>query len=193
MMDDVSTDGSTELILAEVTKNYHRLNNRLTIIKNIDHIGALGNRDSVIRNHCAPGTIIVDIDGDDALIGTQVFNVVNRIYSKDKELWFMYMNHLSVMGRMKGGARNVNFEEIMQPGICQAIKAENYAKNSYRTNINEWVTSELRTYLRDLYVKIPLNYVIEQGSRSYYIEASDRFSMYALVELAGKAHTAYIE
>jgi hypothetical protein len=47
--------------------------------------------------------------------------------------------------------------------------------------------------MRDLYVKIPFSYVIEEGSRAYYVEASDRFSMYALSELAGKNHTIFIK
>lgn len=60
------------------------MNNRLTIIRNHENKGALGNRDSTIRNHCKVGDIVVDIDGDDALIGKQVFNIVNRIYYKNK-------------------------------------------------------------------------------------------------------------
>ena len=35
--------------------------------------GKLANRDSVTRNHCEQGKIVVDIDGDDAIIGRQVF------------------------------------------------------------------------------------------------------------------------
>lgn len=65
--------------------------------------------------------------------------------------------------------------------------------NSYRTQIQEWVTSELRSYLWDLYIKIPLNYVLELHTGRYYIEASDRFTMYALVELANINHTFYFD
>ena len=72
------------------------------MIRNLENKGALGNRDSTIRNHCKPGDIVIDVDGDDALIGKQVFNVVNRIYHNNPRTWFMYMNYLSVTGRLKG-------------------------------------------------------------------------------------------
>jgi hypothetical protein len=59
------------------------LNNRLTIIRNINRTGALGNRDIAVRNYCKPKDIVIDVDGDDALIGKQVFNTINRIYKKN--------------------------------------------------------------------------------------------------------------
>ena len=40
----------------------------------------------------------MDIDGDDALIGKQVFNVYNRIYHKNPKVWFLYTNFLAVKG-----------------------------------------------------------------------------------------------
>ncbi len=79
MIDDVSTDDSVQAILTQL-KNYPRLNNRLRIIKNAEKVGALGNRDSTTRNYCQPGDIVMDIDGDDAIIGKQVFNLYNHIY-----------------------------------------------------------------------------------------------------------------
>lgn len=81
----------------------------MTIIQNTVNIGALGNRDATIRNHCEPGDIVVDIDGDDALIGKQVFNLLNRFYVRNDELWFLYFNYLSLRGRDQQKARNVSF------------------------------------------------------------------------------------
>jgi hypothetical protein len=60
-------------------------------------MGALANRDSVTRNHCKPGDIVIDIDGDDAIIGRQVFNLFNRFY-KNPDAWFVYANFISVQG-----------------------------------------------------------------------------------------------
>ena len=76
-------------------------------------------------------------------------------------------------------------------GKCDTIKKQIHQKNTYRTNLDLWVTSQLRTYLWDLYIKIPLNYLLERGTGRYYIQASDRFVMYALAELAGPEHTFY--
>lgn len=79
MIDDASTDGSSNSIREELEK-YPRLRNRITIIKNEISFGALANRDFTTRKYCRPGDIVMDIDGDDALIGKQVFNLFNRFY-----------------------------------------------------------------------------------------------------------------
>lgn len=36
---------------------------------------------------------MVDVDADDALIGRQVFNVLNSIF-RNKDVWFAYSNHV---------------------------------------------------------------------------------------------------
>ena len=66
------------------------------------------------------------------------------------------------------------------------------ASNSYRTvHNNQWVTSALRTYLRDLYVEIPRGHFLESPSK-FYSDSYDRFEMYALVELAGPQRIQHI-
>ena len=79
MSDDVSDDGSIEYIKQEITK-YPRLNNRLLLLRNSEHVGALGNKDYGVRHRCQEGSIVLEIDSDDALIGTQVLNLYNRVY-----------------------------------------------------------------------------------------------------------------
>lgn len=79
MIDDASTDNSTHAVFRELNK-YPRLNNRFTLIKNKRSLGALSNRDYVTRNFCQPGDIVLEVDGDDALVGKQVLNLFNRFY-----------------------------------------------------------------------------------------------------------------
>lgn len=67
---------------------------KIEIIFNINKEYALANRDKIIRNHCNPGEIIIDLDSDDALIGKQVFRLLNSFYQKDHDLWLFYMNHI---------------------------------------------------------------------------------------------------
>lgn len=112
-----------------------RLNNRIAIIKNANRTGALGNRDIAIRNYCKPGDIILDVDGDDALIGKQVFNVINRVYNKNKDAWFVYSNYLSIMGKADG-ARNADMKRKMMTGISKPINAQTFANNEYRTKLD---------------------------------------------------------
>jgi len=52
----------------------------------------------VTRNFCQPGEIVMDIDGDDALIGKQAMNLFNRLYYHNKNAWFVYANFLSMQG-----------------------------------------------------------------------------------------------
>ena len=193
MIDDVSTDRSVEVIMGMLRK-YPRLNNRITILKNRQKIGALGNRDSTTRNHCNPGDIVMDVDGDDNLIGKQVLNLFNRFYANDPNAWFVYNNFIRIKGKDSGDGRTtvVDLKQVT-PGPCRQILPHIHYQNSYRTNEFLWMTSQTRTYLRDLYMKMPLEYVLERGSGRYFIEASDRFTMYALAELAGPKHTFFFE
>ena len=48
-----------------------------------------------IRNHCGGGDIVFDVDADDSLIGSQVFNLINRLYQKTKK-WFIYSNYITI-------------------------------------------------------------------------------------------------
>ena len=52
-------------------------------------------------------------------------------------------------------------------------------------------TSHLKKYLRDLYVKIPNEYFIEERKKLYF-RVSDRFQMYALVELASPKNIKFV-
>ena len=42
-------------------------------------------------------------------------------------------------------------------------------------------------------MKIPSDYLIDPADGKYYLWAADRFTMYALTELAGKDHTHYLD
>jgi hypothetical protein len=93
LTDDFSNDSSVQYILSIIHK-YPRLNNRFTIVKNHQSIGALGNRDVLIRNYCREGSIILELDADDALIGKQVFNAINRLYQSSPNHWFVHFKYL---------------------------------------------------------------------------------------------------
>lgn len=134
----------------------------------------------------------MDIDGDDALIGKQVFNMFNRFYHNDKNAWFVYTNFIQIQGESQGDGRKISLNmSAAQPGPSAKIRELTHKTNTYRTDPHQWCTSELRSYLRDLYVKIPESYLMDPETGKYYIKASDRFVMYALAELAGPNHTFF--
>ena len=148
------------------------LKNRFILIRNPQNIGSLGNKDFMIRNHCKSGDIVLDIDADDSIVGRQVFNVINALY-QGSDNWFVYSTYLF---------KRTNRQRV-QVGRCADILKEDFKQNSYRTS-KSWVTSELRSYYRDLFVKIPREYFFKNETH-YNLWAADRYVMYAVTELAG--------
>lgn len=192
MIDDASTDNSANEIVKHLSK-YPRLSNRLSIIKNRKSVGALANRDFITRKYCRSGDVVMDIDGDDALIGKQVFNLFNREYQKS-DVWFLYSNFIQIEGDLEGDGRKISMDmRKAKAGPSAHIPKEIHESNTYRTEMWWWCTSELRTYLYDLYIKIPVDYLIDKQTGKYYLKGSDRYVMYALTELAGPRHTKFLE
>lgn len=96
MADDVSVDNSGDKIIWIVERHYPRLSRRLKVIKNKESIEMLGNNDILIRNHCQPGSIVVEVDGDDSLVGLQVFKVLNAYYTGNPHLWLVHSNFIYI-------------------------------------------------------------------------------------------------
>ena len=60
-----------------------RKKRNITLILNEKREYALANRHKCMTEYCSEGDIIFDVDGDDQLIGNQVFRVVNALYQKN--------------------------------------------------------------------------------------------------------------
>lgn len=85
---------------------------------------------------------MVDIDGDDSLVGKQTFNLLNRLYYNNPEAWFVYTNFISIKGEEGGDGRVISLNPSKAtPGPCCQIKPKYMITNTYRTEISEWVTS----------------------------------------------------
>ena len=54
----------------------------MTFLRNRANVGAFCNKDSGIKENCPSGSIVLDIDADDGLLGRQVMKVLNVIYQK---------------------------------------------------------------------------------------------------------------
>jgi hypothetical protein len=55
---------------------------KYVIINNEKNKGNCANIHMVAHNYCNQGEIMVLLDGDDALIGRQVFSLLNAVYQK---------------------------------------------------------------------------------------------------------------
>ena len=81
-VDDNSPDDTSLRAFASVTDNFPAIKDRVFFLRNSKNIGALANRDSTIKEHCPPGSIVIHMDADDFLLGRQVFNTLNRVYQQ---------------------------------------------------------------------------------------------------------------
>ena len=124
----------------------------------------------MVRNFCSEGDIIVDIDADDYLLGKQVFKLLNSLYTRSDN-WFIYTNYISWISLRKNIILGISKDVI-------------WKSSEYRTNTKLWSTGHLQTYLQELYLRIPIEYMLEYEDY-YFWRAADRFIMYALIELAG--------
>lgn len=127
----------------------------------------------------------MELDVGSMVVGKQVFNLLNRVYQQGENtggLWFVYTNYVVM--------KTVNGEGIIR-GMNQELRNDDFQGNNYRVS-NRWVTGQLRTYLFDLYVQIPMVYFMEEVAGAYYAQAHDKFIAFALVEIAGQAHTKFV-
>ena len=93
-IDDASQDGTAEKV-RDYIKKYNVSERRLNFIENKVNKKALPNIDYAARRLCQSGEIMAIIDGDDYLIGTQVFKLINARYQQ-QGLLALYTNHLRV-------------------------------------------------------------------------------------------------
>lgn len=55
---------------------------QFTLVKNLDHMRALNNIRSAAEVFCNPEDIMMIVDGDDQLVGRQVFKLFNSVFQK---------------------------------------------------------------------------------------------------------------
>ena len=160
-VDDCSTDDTfkrASSILEESEKKF-------TIVSNNKNQKALYNLYTQIHN-AKDGTVIVTLDGDDALAGTNVLNILNELY-KDPNCWMTVGSYV----------QNDNYM-VVSPSV-----SEDY----WNQNIRQapWSFSHLRTFRKELFCKIEEKDLKDLDDR-FYKCTFDRAMMYPMVEMAGK-------
>ena len=149
----------------------------LTILFKQKHDYALKNRvDSIY--FCDQDDIVIDVDSHDFLVGRQVLKLVNALYHRKPETWVLYLNNFSFQG-IKPKVSSITLGTLPH-SVFEA--------NSYRHS-NLWVTTELRTFRKKLFMKIDPDDFIDKNNK-FYEAKSDAFTMFPLIELAGEEHFA---
>ena len=160
-VDDCSTDNTLSAatkILSESNKNYR-------IVSNDKNMKALYNLYTQIHAS-RKGSIIVTLDGDDALAGTEVLTKLNQAY-QDSECWLTVGSYM----------QNDNYI-VVSPIVSEGFWEGNIRKSP-------WSFSHLRTFRRELFCKIDKKDLLDLDGR-FFSCTFDRAMMYPMVEMAGK-------
>lgn len=111
------------------------------------------------------------IDGDDYLIGTQVFKLINSRY-QSKNLLALYTNHIRVHEPL-----------YLKVGTCIDYPERVKKMRSYR-HFSIFPASHLRTFYVDLYWRINLRDLRDYRGE-YFTAANDFAIMMPILEMAG--------
>jgi glycosyltransferase involved in cell wall biosynthesis len=162
IIDDVSTDGTVE-----ITKKLIENDNRFELVVNSEKKFKLKNLDELITNF-DDDDIVIELDGDDFLLNTDVVSDIRKIYS-DGKVWltngsFMYSNG--------------------NPGFSSKCNPETVRKDVFRF-------SHLRTWKTFLWKSIPKNYLTDDNGE-YFKSAADVAYTFSLLELAGEENYRFL-
>ena len=164
VIDDVSTDNTAELIDEWMMMNP---DNTVNFVKNKVNQGLCANNHYSFLD--APkNSIILMLDGDDWLADNNVLSYLARIYSNN-DIWATYNTWISSTGNIVGSTRKLSKKTI-----------EN---NTFRKS--PWVTSHLKTFRAELYKHIPVGYLTDPKTNTWWEKSSDRAFFVAILELAG--------
>ncbi len=94
-IDDASPDKTGQHVL-DYIKQRKIPEDKIEVIINEQNIFALENIYNAVHYHCNAGEIVMLVDGDDALVGRQVFGLFNAIYQRTESA-LVYSNYLHVM------------------------------------------------------------------------------------------------
>lgn len=171
VINDASTDSTGVVIdnwLAKVNDS------RFRVIHNEVNKKALYNiinGFNIMNSKADPESVLMAIDGDDFLSGSDSFTIVNRAYEKFDVL-LTYGNHIH---HPTGGKSN-----------CEAFPYEVIKDRSFR-KFPRFVSSHLRTFKSKLWYAIK-DEDLRNTNGMYYTVAWDVAFMMPMLEMAGERH-----
>jgi len=163
--DDMSTDNTVNIIKKIISND-----SRFILIENKVKHYQPGNYDQIIRGLNIPDEeICVEVDGDDWLPNSNVFQLINDVY-KDSDIWMTSGSFKYHDGR---------------PGFANPPKIfENIRKQVF-------TLSHLRTWKSWLWKKIKID-DLKDDNGVYWNVAGDLSFMFPMLEMSGEEHFKYI-
>jgi len=163
--DDLSTDNTVDVIKKTIQGD-----DRFILIENNKKMYQPGNYDQVIRGLDIPDDeICIEVDGDDWLPNSNVFGLINEVYS-DTEIWM-------TSGSFKYSNGALGFST--PPARFDGIRKQNFT------------LSHMRTWKSWLWKKIKIE-DLKDSEGNYWKVAGDLAFMFPMFEMSGKNHYKYI-
>lgn len=160
-VDDCSEDNTSNV----VSKIIDETDLNIRLVRNSKNKKALYNLYTHIHD-AKTNSIIVTLDGDDALAGQDVLTRLNELY-KDPNCWLTVGSYM----------QNDNYS-VVSPSVTDDYWQQNIRKIP-------WSFSHLRTFRKELFCKISKEDLVDEDG-DFYKCTFDRAMMYPMVEMCGK-------
>ena len=163
-IDDASSDGTGNLV--ETYLKEHQLEQKITLIKNKENLGAAANFYHA-SELCQDHEIMVHLDGDDWLAHENALAVLNKFYD-DPNTWMTYGQFISY--------------PMYKPGYCKPFPPDFIERNAFR-EYPRWISHHLRTHYIWLFRLIKLDDLKINGK--FLPVTWDHALMFAMLEMSG--------
>ena len=163
--DDLSTDNTRTLVEKIIQKD-----ERFSLVKNEKKFYQPGNYDQIIRGmDIHDDEICVEVDGDDWLPNSKVFEIINKVYN-DSDVWMTSGSFKYHDGR---------------PGFAQPpVNSDNIRSQTF-------TLSHIRTWKSWLWKKISVEDLKDENGE-YWNVAGDLAFMFPMFEMSGMEHYKFI-
>jgi glycosyltransferase involved in cell wall biosynthesis len=165
--DDASTDGTATAIEEALVSWNGR--GKAVMQRGTQRKGHMANIYDSVHQHCRKGELLVIVDGDDELIGRQVFKLLNAFYRQSKAL-SVYSNHIR-------SVRNAEFSL----GTSRPYETKVRANSSYRVVQHNY--SHLKTTWADLFLEIKPA-ILQDENGQWFENAVDNAFYFCLMEMS---------
>ncbi len=164
IFDDASSDDTVDKI--ERHREQAEPRQRVELAKNERNLGGCANLTRGFRA-APPGSIVVQLDGDDWLPDPRVLDYLNRVYA-DPETWMTYNSWVSA-----DGAR----------GSCRRIPEHIVSSNSFRDH--SWVMSHLHSFRAELFSHVCDESLLDPETGEPWRSSVDMSHYFPMLELCG--------
>jgi len=178
-MDDISNDGTAELVESYINKKYPEYKNQFILIKNSEKRYCLGNYIFAVQRFCPDNSIIITYDGDDWFANKYVLNYLNKLY-QNKDIWVTY-------------GQSIKYPTKRTCTFCRYFSNSLLDDGKLRKKIlkdNHWPIHHLRSFYTQLFRKIKYEDFLDENKK-LFTYAEDVAFMLPMIEMS-KNHIKYI-